>query len=176
MRQPIMPDQQAGNYGLPQDQPIVAQAPGEATWGQADPQPAAPEPPAEPEAKKDLALALFEAGENDFKARKYAAAERSFQDFIKNYPKHAKIAQAQYNLGECYFAANNFPQAALAYDEIIRKYPKSQVLAGAYLKEGIAFSKMGNREAARLRLNELIKKFPNSAEAKRAQAFLKTNK
>lgn len=166
---------QTGEYGLPVEQaPVAAVAPSGATWGMADPTPEAAAP--EPEPKKDLAQALFEAGVNDYNARKYKAAERSFNDFIKNYSKHAKVSDAQYYLAECYFASNNFTQAALAFDDIITKYPKSSRASVAYLKEGIAFSKMGKPEAARMRLNELIKKFPNSAEAKRAQAFLKTNK
>lgn len=168
---------QTGNYGLPPDpapQPVTA--PGESTWGKEDPKPDVPAATNTPAAKKDLALALLEAGQNDLKARNYKAAQRSFNDFLKNYPKHAKAADAQYYLGESYFASNNFPQAALAFDDVLRKYPKSSLLPAAYLKEGISFSKMGKPDAARMRLNELIKKFPNSAEAKRAQAFLKTNK
>lgn len=167
-----------GNYGLEPGGATAAQAslepvaPSGSTWGQADPQPAqqAQIP------QKDISLALFDAGVNSYNARQYGAAERSFRDFLKNYPDHSQSAEAQYYLAECDFQRNEFPQAALAYDVVIKKYPKSTSAPGAYLKQGICFSKMGNKDAARARMQELISKFPKSPEAARAKTFLKTNK
>lgn len=167
-----------GGYGLPPDGATTAQpslepvAPSGSTWGQADPQPAAQAQIPQ----KDISLALFDAGVNSYNARQYAAAERSFRDFLKNYPDHSQTAEAQYYLAECDFQRNEFPQAALAYDVVIKKYPKSSSAPGAYLKQGICFSKMGNKDAARARMQELISKFPKSPEAARAKTFLKTNK
>lgn len=170
--------QQTGSYGLPPDAPqtpasdqfVQVQAPSETTWGQADPKPAVQVP------AKDISLALFDAGVNSYNARDYGAAERSFQDFLKNYPNHSQTAEAQYYLAECDFQRNQFPQAALAYDAVIKKYPKSSSAPGAYLKQAICFSKMDQKAAARARMQELISKFPNSPEATRAKTFLKTNK
>lgn len=163
----------SGNYGLPPDAaPQQVQAPTEATWGQPDPVPASQPQPAQ----KDISLALFDAGVNAYNARNYQEAERSFKDFLKNYPNHTQTAEAQYYVAETQFQRNRFPEAALAYDTVIKKYPKSPSAPGAYYKQGIAFSKMGQRDAARARMQEVISKFPNSAEAGRAKAFLKTNK
>lgn len=163
-----------GSYGLPPDtEPTPAQAPSEATWGKADPNPPQPEAPV---AKQDISLALFDAGVNAFNARQYQEAQRSFRDFVKNYPDHTQTAAAQFYLAECQFQMNHFSDAALAYDTVIRKYPKSSSAPGAYLKQGIAFSKMGQGEAARARMQEVIKKFPTSPEAARAKTFMKTNK
>lgn len=164
-----------GNYGLPAEASTPAgyqavQAPSETTWGQADPKPELQVP------KKDLSLALFDAGVNSYNSRNYDAAERSFSDFLKNYPNHTQTAEAQYYLAECQFQRNRFPEAALAYDTVIKKYGKSSSAPGAYLKQGICFSKMNQRDAARARMQELISKFPNSPEAARAKNFLKTNK
>lgn len=166
-----------GSYGLPPDGTSTSvqlepQAPSAATWGQADPQPQ----PQVQVPQKDISLALFDSGVNSYNARQYDAAERSFRDFLKNYPDHSQTAEAQYYLAECEFQKNEFPQAALSYDVVIKKYPKSSSAAAAYLKQGICFSKMGNKEAARARMQELISKFPKSPEAARAKTFLKTNK
>lgn len=173
--------QQTGSYGLPPAttatslpgaaQPV--QAPAESTWGQADPR---PQQPTLVVPKKDISLALFDAGVNSYNARDYAAAQRSFADFLKNYPSHSQTAEAQYYLAECDFQRNQFPQAALAYDAVIKKYPKSSSAPGAYLKQAICFSKMGQSAAARQRMQEIINKFPNTPEATRAKNFLKTNK
>lgn len=163
-------------YGLPPDNPATdpqyqtVQAPSESTWGQADPKPEVQVP------QKDLSLALFDAGVNSYNARNYTAAERSFSDFVKNYPDHTQSAEAQYYLAECQFQTNHFPEAALAYDTVIKKYPKSSVAPGAYLKQAICFGKMDQKAAARARMQEIISKFPNSPEAARAKSFLKSNK
>lgn len=171
--------QPSGNYGLPPDvpqtQPTIntpAVAPSESTWGQADPQPQAQlQVP-----QKDISLALFDAGVNSYNARDYTAAERSFTDFLKNYPSHSQAAEAQYYLAECLFQSNHFSDAALAYETVIKKYPKSSSAPGAYLKQAICFSKMKQPAAAKARMQEIIAKFPNSSEAARARSFLKTNK
>ena len=172
---------QTASYGLPPDAsgnamnnaaPAPVQAPSESTWGQADPQPE----PALQVPKKDISLALFDAGVNSYNARDYSAAERSFNDLVKNYPNHSQIAEARYYLAECEFQRNRFPEAALAYDTVIKNYPKSSSAPGAYLKQAICFSKMKQPAAAKARMQEIISKFPASPEAARAKAFLKTNK
>lgn len=168
----IVQAQQEGNYGLPEEpKPMPVTAPTEATWGKADPK---PEP--QEQAPKDIAQALFDAGVNDYNARNYQASERSFKDFLKNYPSNAKAAEAQYYLGECLFARNQYPQAALEYDVVIKKYPKSSSAPASYLKQGICFSKMKQPEAAKMQMQAVISKYPRSPEAARAKTFLKTNK
>lgn len=141
------------------------------TWGQPTPQ-----PQQAPVAQKDVSMALYDAGINAFTNRKYEEAQRSFSDFVKNYPNHTMTAEAQYHLAECYFQRNQFADAALAYDTVITKYGKSSRAPGAYLKQGICFSKIKQTAAAKARMQELIKKYPNSPEAARAKTFLKTNK
>ncbi len=145
-------------------------APAGDTWGQETPQPKAEAP------QKDIAQALYDTGMENFNGRKYAEAERSFSDFLKNYKGHALSGDAQFQLAECSFQRNQFSDAALAYQEVITKFPKSSKVPAAYLKQGISFSKVGQKAAAQARLNELIKKYPRSAEATRAKTFLKTNK
>lgn len=142
------------------------------TWGQPTPQPQQQAPVAQ----KDVSMALYDAGINAFTNRKYDEAQRSFSDFVKNYPNHTMTAEAQYHLAECYFQRNQFADAALAYDTVITKYGKSSRAPGAYLKQGICFSKLKQTAAAKARMQELIKKYPNSPEAARAKTFLKTNK
>ena len=161
---------QASTDIKPWSESQAAKAPSGETWGQATPQPEAQAP------QKDIAQALYDTGVNDFNARKYAEAERSFNDFLKNYKNHNLSGDAQFYLAECHFQRNQFSDAALSYQDVITKYPKSAKVPAAYLKQGISFSKVGQKAAAQARLNELIKKYPRSAEAARAKTFLKTNK
>lgn len=151
---------------------LQAQAPPSgSTWGQPSPKPAtAPAP------QKDISLALFDAGINAYNVRKYNEAQQSFSDFLKNYPSHNLVSEAQFYLAECHFQRNRFSDAALAYDTVIKKYPSSSSTPGSYLKQGICFSKLNQKAAANARMHELIKKFPKSPEAARAKSFLQTNK
>ena len=162
----------AGDQGAAATQPQTVINPSSSTWGQPSPQ---PEPQIQAP-KKDISLALFDAGVNAYNSRKYDEAQRSFNDFLKNYKDHSQAPEAQYYLAECYFQRNQFADAALAYDAVIKKYPSSSSAPGAYLKQGISFSKLNQSAAAKARLEELIKKYPNSPEAARAKTFLKTNK
>lgn len=170
-----------GSYGLPPDNqalqaalmPSQSAAPSESTWGKADP---AAQKPAAPIAKKDISLALFDAGVNAYNARKYNEAARSFQDFVKNYKNHTQTAEAQYYLSDCDFQRNKFNEAIVAYQTVIEKYPKSSSAPKAYLKQAICFGKIGNKAAARIRMQDLIKKYPKSPEVARAKNYLKTNK
>ena len=162
----------AGDQGAVSSPPQGVINPSSSTWGQPSPQPEAPvQAP-----KKDISLALFDAGVNSYNARKYDEAQRSFTDFLKNYKDHSQAPEAQYYLAECYFQRNQFADAALAYDAVIKKYPSSSSAPGAYLKQGISFSKLNQAAAAKAQLETLIKKYPNSPEAARAKTFLKTNK
>lgn len=162
--------QAQGSYGLPANE--TPAGPSEENWGKADPQPEVQAPAQQ----KDLALALFDSGSNAFKARDYGAAEKSFKDFLKNYPKNAKAAQAQFYLGECNLQRNKFADAALDFNEVLTKYPKSSSVPEAMLRQGVAFSKMGQAPAARKRMQEVISKYPNTQYATRARNFLKANK
>lgn len=172
---PSQPAQTYNSYGLPPDNPVQEElndynGPSESKWGQADPTPTLVIP------QKDISLALFDAGVNAFNSRNYVNAERSFSDFLKNYPSHSQAAEAQFYLAECDFNQNEFSKAALAYEDVIKKFPKSSSAPEAYLKQAICFSKMKETAAARARMQEIIKKFPNSAAATRAKAFLQANK
>ena len=162
----------AGDQGAVSNPPQGVINPSSSTWGQPSPQ---PEPQVQAP-KKDISLALFDAGVNSYQARKYDEAQRSFTDFLKNYKDHSQAPEAQYYLAECYFQRNQFADAALAYDAVIKKYPSSSSAPGAYLKQGISFSKLNQAAAAKAQLETLIKKYPNSPEAARAKTFLKTNK
>ncbi|MDR2800172.1 MAG: tol-pal system protein YbgF [Desulfovibrio sp.] len=162
----------AAQQGSGQQASLQAQAPGASTWGQASPQPA----PAAPVPQKDISLALFDSGVNAYNSRNYTEAQRAFNDFLKNYPSHNLVSEAQFYLAECQFQRNQFADAALAYDTVIKKYPSSSSAPGAYLKQGICFSKLNQKAAANARMQELVKKYPKSPEATRAKAFLRTNK
>jgi TolA-binding protein len=76
--------------------------------------------------------------------------------------------------GESFFQMGDFANAVLTYQKVIENHSTSNKYKAALLKQGISFFKLKKDQAGKLVLDDLIKKYPDSAEAKRAQAYLKS--
>ena len=83
------------------------------------------------------------------------------------------VPNAVFWQGECFFQMQDYANAVLTYQKVIEEHSKSNKYTAALLKQGISFFKLKKNQAGRLVLEDLIKKHPQSAEAKRAQAYLK---
>lgn len=128
-----------------------------------------------PAAPADPADALYDRALNAFRERKYDEARQDWAEFVKTFPKNAKVANAVFWQGECYYQMGQYGKAILAYQDIIDKYKKSSKYRAAVLKQGMAFHKLGKPGPGKLRLESLIKEYPDSPEAARAKQFLKGN-
>lgn len=123
----------------------------------------------------DPAEALYSQAMQAFRDRRYLEAQSIWSEFVKVFPKHDLTPNALFWQGECYYQLGDFAQAVLAYQEVISNYKNSNKYAPSLLKQGISFYKMGKKEPGKIVLEDLMNKFPDSAEAKRAQEFLKNN-
>lgn len=94
-------------------------------------------------------------------------------EFVKGFPNDSLVPNALFWQGESFFQMQDYANAVLTYQQVIEKHSKSPKYKAALLKQGIAFFKLKKDQAGKLVLQDLIKKYPNSAEAKRAQAYLK---
>ena len=72
-----------------------------------------------------------------------------------------------------FFQMQDYANAVLTYQKVIEEHKSSNKYTAALLKQGISFFKLKKDQAGKLVLEDLIKKHPESAEAKRAQAYLK---
>ena len=138
----------------------------------ADAPPATPQP--EPEPREELqGQELYQKALESFYAMKYKQAQTTWAEFVKGFPKDPLVPNAVFWQGECYFQMQDYANAVLTYQQVIEKHSKSNKYRPALLKQGISFFKLKKDQAGKLVLEDLIKKFPESAEAKRAQAYLK---
>lgn len=155
--------------GAPAPQPQTApQAPDRIQ--PAEPAPAPPAAPAQPELSGQE---LYQQALENFYAMKYQQAQTMWAEFVKGFPKDPLVPNAIFWQGECFFQMQDYANAVLTYQKVIEDHSASNKYTAALLKQGISFFKLKKDQAGRLVLEDLIKKHPQSAEAKRAQAYLK---
>ena len=106
----------AGDQGTAAAQPQTVINPSSSTWGQPSPQ---PEPQIQAP-KKDISLALFDAGVNAYNSRKYDEAQRSFNDFLKTTKTIARLPKPSIIWPSATSSATSSCDAALAYDAVIK--------------------------------------------------------
>ena len=158
--------------------PLTPQAPGE-TESPAVIQPAIPaepQPVAPPESQTQPGLPgqeLYQQALENFYAMKYQQAQIMWAEFVKGFPNDPLVPNAVFWQGECFFQMQDYANAVLTYQKVIEDHSKSNKYTAALLKQGISFFKLKKDQAGKLVLEDLIKKHPQSAEAKRAQAYLK---
>lgn len=119
---------------------------------------------------------LYQQALEGFYAKNYKQAQATWAEFVKGFPKDPLVPNAVFWQGECFFQMQDYANAVLTYQKVIEEHSKSNKFKAALLKQGIAFFKLKKDQAGKLVLEDLIKKYPDSAEAKRAQAYLKSGK
>jgi len=154
-----------------QSRPAAAQ-PADTAAKPVDAAPSVPKP--EPQPQEELqGQELYQKALESFYAMKYSQAQTTWAEFVKGFPKDPLVPNAVFWQGECYFQMQDYANAVLTYQQVIEKHAKSNKYRPALLKQGISFFKLKKGQAGKLVLEDLIKKYPDSAEAKRAQAYLK---
>lgn len=141
------------------------------------PPPKAPEPPSVKEETPDTAgNALYEETLATYHEEKYQEAIAGFKEFLKKHPSSKLADNAQFWIGESYMSQKKYDQAIVAFQDVIEKYPDGNKVPNALLKQALAFNEIKDIISCRAILKKIIKKFPDSAEAKIAEAKLKTIK
>lgn len=165
---------------LPAAQPQAAFPPATAPQPTAAPdtpaavQPQAPAAPQDSPAQPGLpGQELYQLALENFYAMKYQQAQTTWAEFVKGFPNDPLVPNAIFWQGECFFQMQDYANAVLTYQKVIEEHSKSNKYTAALLKQGISFFKLKKDQAGKLVLEDLIKKHPQSAEAKRAQAYLK---
>ena len=110
------------------------------------------------------AAGLYEQGFAEIKREDYAAAEKSFAQFMKEYPTHALAPNALYWLGETFYVRKDYDKAARAFAEAYQKYPNGPKGADNLLKLGMSLAGKGEKDSACVALAQLRKEYPKGPE------------
>lgn len=132
--------------------------------------PAAAAPAPKPASESDV---LYDAGMQLFDDGKYAAARKTFTEYLKKFPKSQQADNAQFWIAETYYREKWLEKAILEYQKVIEDYPSGNKVPASLLKQALAFADLGDKSNAKLILQELIAKYPKSNEAKIAKDRIK---
>lgn len=111
----------------------------------------------------DNAAAAYENAFSLLKAGNYSAAEREFDDFLRNHENHVLAGNAKYWLGETFYVRGDFERAARIFAEGYQKYPEGSKSADNLLKLGLSLSSIGNTKDACIALGQLEKDYPDGS-------------
>lgn len=104
----------------------------------------------------------YKAAYTLFEQKKYSAAQKEMNAFIKIYPTHILAGNAQFWIGEIHYNNKDYNSSILAYQEVLEKHPKNNKIPASMLKQAYAFIQLGDERAAKGILNNLVRKYPKS--------------
>ena len=136
---------QDGDPGTPLDVTAPRRPPTPAIPGQGD-----------PKSDYDYARALIDRGD-------YELAEGAFRDYLQNYPRERRVADATFWLGESYLRRTRYREAAEQFLAVTSKYSASVRAPEAMLKLGIALRGLGAVQEACGTFDQVGRKYPNAA-------------
>lgn len=110
----------------------------------------------------DGAQSAYEEAYGYWLQRNYAAAQKSFEQFLADYPRHSLAGNAQYWLGEAYFVQGDYNRAAKAFLKGYQTYGSSAMAPDSLLRLAMSLEKLGHRNAACSSLGELNQRFPQA--------------
>ncbi len=110
------------------------------------------------------AASLYEKGFGEIKSNDFDGAQKSFEEFVKNYSSHALAPNALYWLGETYYVRKDYDRAARTFAEAYQKYPNGPKGADNLLKLGMSLAAKGEKDNACIALNQLKKEYPTGPE------------
>lgn len=119
-------------------------------------------PPAAPGDSDATPKQLYESAYGYLLQRDFAAAETSFEEFLKRYPNDPLGANAQYWLGETLYVRGQYRAAAAAFLKGYQSYGRSSKAPEALLKLAMSLQRLGQKEAACTSFNELHSKYPSA--------------
>lgn len=104
---------------------------------------------------------LYDQAFSYLQTNDYVAAEKTFNDFIAQYPDHSLAANAKYWLGETFYARGDYSGASRAFAKSYQDHPEGQKAPDTLLKLAMSLGEQGMKPEACLTLSELVKRFPN---------------
>ncbi len=164
--------------GLPAETPPGAPAasPPSLVSPAAGPVPTASAPPTtvtpamrEPDKRADAA---YDVGSDLFKRGNFQAAIRAFQIYLKDFPTHVLVSNAQYWIGICYSNLKDYASARSAQESLLKLYPDSRKAPDALLAIASIQIESSDHGSARNTLEDIIARFPASDAAAKARTRL----
>jgi TolA-binding protein len=104
-----------------------------------------------------------------FNQENFTAAQKSFQDFLDQYPNSKLRPEAQFRRAQSLYRQGSFDEAAAVYKPVAEG--KSDFADTAAFERGLALHKAGKLKDAAGAFAEMVERFPNSARAPKARLY-----
>jgi len=152
--------------------PLEGSSPGAAVT---PPPAAAVQPPviATPSVASPADVELYRAAQQLYAQENYVAAQKQFDEHLKQFPNSPNAANAMYWKAHCSFRVNDFPQAILGFEELRAKYPTSDKVPTAMHNQAVAYSRMGQNARAVELFEQLIQQYPDEPATQSAREKLR---
>jgi TolA-binding protein len=95
-----------------------------------------------------------------------------FNEFIKKYPNHKRVYNANYFIGECLYLKGKIPEAKAIFENILQQ--EGNKIPDALLMTGNCYEKENNIERALFYWNKLLSSYPEHNLASFAQYKINT--
>ncbi|MFH1067874.1 MAG: tetratricopeptide repeat protein [bacterium] len=118
------------------------------------------------------AAVLFRWGSSVFALRKFEAAERVWNDFLKQFPRHEQASDALWMLAQSYQALKKIDEARAALDKLLKENPSFKQRETALWQAALLAGDQKDNAAMKKRLEELLDKFPQTQWAADAHHWL----
>ena len=110
----------------------------------------------EHEGTKAGARALLQAGANLFTETKYADAQKTFEQFLKDYPGSEWVPQAQFGVASTLDAQGKFAEATAKFEEIRRRFANDPIIDEVKLALGRLLENQNKPAEAHKIYSELV--------------------
>lgn len=122
--------------------------------------------------ESDAIRRAYESALNRQRSGDAAGAVQEFRSFLKQYPRHELVPNAQYWLGEAYFRVGDYQNAIAAEQKLLVTYPDHLKAPDAMVILANAQAALGDSGAARRTLEDVIAKYPATEAAEKAKQRL----
>jgi len=106
-----------------------------------------------------------------FHAHEHGQAVLDFLDFIKKYPTHELVANAQYWIGEAYYVQRDYSQALVEFQRVVA-LARGKV-PDALVKIGLCYWSLHETTRARATWQQLVREHPSASPAGIGRALLR---
>lgn len=113
----------------------------------------------------NLPLALFRAGECNYRLGNFTDAARYFERLTREFPNKEEAEAAWLWLGDTYYQLQRYDQAAAAYEALMRSFPQSQYLSRAAYWRAESYYRLGEFEKAIEGYKDVLNRKPGEEEA-----------
>lgn len=144
--------------------------------------PAAPELTAPPPSRSEYPSSpqvedkTFKEAMGLFRDKKYEAARRKFNQYLKKTPQGSKAPEARYYLGNSFYQEQHYREAAVEFNKLVNLHPDSVLAPSALLHQALSYSQLKQQHNYQITLNKLVKSYPQSPEAQEARKRLGTTR